>query len=327
MGSPNRRESKRRGLPRPHTLGVGASTKRAGSRGVFPTYRSDARRGTVLLASAIVIFLVAGLAFAAFPVSFLIGTDSFWSRPAGDTAEHIIGGRYFIADAWRFPLLFVPRLGVPAGTNIGLTDSIPLAALAAKLGRVLWGWQRPYLPVWILFCWIAQGVAGVVSLYVLQVRRVAPLGTRRPAGSVLARIVGAIWPCGALRPVPSPSSLGCAFRFGRHIAPTLGVAFLSAAVGAGAPRARLSARNGGRVCPRHAVARPVDRAVDCAGGSRSPSGYGGSGGAGDGRPGVFHARAGASQTLRGMAAQPGSTIRAWMECCYRRARRPTWGGL
>ena len=142
---------------------------------MFPTYRSDARRGTVLLASAIVILLVAGLAFAAFPVSFLMGTNSFWRRPAGDTAEHIIGGRYFVADAWQFPLLFVPRLGVPTGTNIGLTDSIPLAALAAKLGRVLWGWQRPYLPVWILFCWIAQGVAGVVSLYVLQVRRVAPL--------------------------------------------------------------------------------------------------------------------------------------------------------
>jgi hypothetical protein len=116
-----------------------------------------------------------GMAFAAFPLAFLDGTASFWRYPGGDAAEHIIGGRYFLATPWHLPLLFVPHLGLPRGSNIGLTDSIPIAAMVVKLatGAAL-AWST-CLPAWLLFCDTIQGPAAAVALYALGVRQPVPL--------------------------------------------------------------------------------------------------------------------------------------------------------
>ena len=128
-----------------------------------PAGGARATRAPLWIACAVLVAAVACLIFAVFPLDFVDGRAMFWRRATGDAAQHIIGGRYFIADAWRWPLLFVPALG-PNGINIGLTDSIPLAALIGKLGRAWWGFRRPYLPVWILACWLAQGPAGALVL-------------------------------------------------------------------------------------------------------------------------------------------------------------------
>lgn len=137
--------------------------------------QGESNRLRLSIACIVVVVLVAVLAIAVFPPGFLDGAAAYWRYPTGDDAEHIVGGRYFIADAWRWPLLLVPDLGLPPGTNIGLTDSIPLAALAAKLFRHCYGYQRPYLPLWILFCYLLQGPACAIGLYVLRVRHVAAL--------------------------------------------------------------------------------------------------------------------------------------------------------
>ena len=139
-----------------------------------PAGGARATRAPLWIACAVLVAAVACLIFAVFPLDFVDGRAMFWRRATGDAAQHIIGGRYFIADAWRWPLLFVPALG-PNGTNIGLTDSIPLAALIGKLGRAWWGFRRPYLPVWILACWLAQGPAGALVLWQGGVRRIAQL--------------------------------------------------------------------------------------------------------------------------------------------------------
>lgn len=132
-------------------------------------------RARLTIACVALVVVVAALALVTFPPGFLDGSAAFWRYPKGDFAEHIVGGRYFIADAWRWPLLSVPGLGPPPGTNIGLTDSIPLAALAAKLLRGIYGYLRPYLPLWILLCYLLQGPAGAIGLYVLGVRNLAAL--------------------------------------------------------------------------------------------------------------------------------------------------------
>jgi hypothetical protein len=132
-------------------------------------------RARLMMACAALVVAVAMLAIVAFPIGFIDGSAAFWTYPKGDYAEHIIGGRYFIADAWRWPLLNVPGLGLPPGTNIGLTDSIPIAALTAKLARGWYGYVRPYLPMWIFFCCLAQGPACAIGLYVLGVRSVPAL--------------------------------------------------------------------------------------------------------------------------------------------------------
>jgi len=128
-----------------------------------------------MIACAMLVVLVATLAMVSFPLGFLDGSAAFWRYPKGDYAQHIIGGRYFIADAWRWPLLIVPGLGLPAGTNIGLMDSIPIAALVAKLARAWYGYLRPYLPIWIFLCYLAQGPACATGLYVLGVRNLPAL--------------------------------------------------------------------------------------------------------------------------------------------------------
>jgi hypothetical protein len=136
---------------------------------------TGSHRTHLALACLALVVIVAALAFSTLPLGFLDGTDAFWRYPVGDYAEHIIGGRYFIADAWRWPLLVVPGLGLPPGTNIGLTDSIPIAALTAKLARHWYGYMRPYLPMWMLLCCLAQGPSCAISLYVLGVRNIAAL--------------------------------------------------------------------------------------------------------------------------------------------------------
>ncbi len=135
----------------------------------------NADRARLGIACVVLVVLILALAMLTFPLGFLDGAAAFWRYPRGDFAEHIIGGRYFIADAWRWPLLSVPSLGPPPGTNIGLTDSIPIAALAAKLGRDWYGYLRPYLPMWILLCYLLQGPACAIGLYVLGVRNLPAL--------------------------------------------------------------------------------------------------------------------------------------------------------
>jgi hypothetical protein len=136
---------------------------------------SGSDRARLAFACVTLLVMVAALAIVTFPLGFLDGGDAFWRYPKGDYAQHIIGGRYFIADAWRWPLLIVPDLGLPPGTNIGLTDSIPIAALVAKLVRDWYGYLRPYLPIWIFLCYLLQGPACAIGLYELGVRNVAAL--------------------------------------------------------------------------------------------------------------------------------------------------------
>jgi hypothetical protein len=129
----------------------------------------------LLIACIVLVSVVAILAVVSFPLGFLDGSAAFWRYPILDYAQHTIGGRYFLADAWRWPLLIVPDLGNPPGTNIGLTDSIPIAALGIKLLRAWYGYERPYLPIWIFLCYLLQGPACAIALYVLGVRRAAAL--------------------------------------------------------------------------------------------------------------------------------------------------------
>jgi len=126
-------------------------------------------------ACAALVATVGVLAILAFPLDVLDGVAPFWQYPVSDFAEHIIGGRYFLADAWRLPLLYVPDLGIPDGTNIGLTDSIPIVALVAKLARGLIDPATPYLPAWILVCCALQGPAAALALHAMGVRRVSHL--------------------------------------------------------------------------------------------------------------------------------------------------------
>lgn len=119
---------------------------------------------------------VIGLVFVAwlFPVSRLFPTHAYEQAFTGDSAALVIGQRYFTADVWRWPLLVSPHLAAPHGTNIALTDSIPLAALMLKILRA-WLPQGAYvLDLWTAFVCAVQPVAAVFALRSAGERRLVP---------------------------------------------------------------------------------------------------------------------------------------------------------
>jgi len=132
-----------------------------------------------VFAAVAVAAIVGTVMLAALPLGFVLGDHPFWHHPTGDTAMAMTGGAFFVADRWRLPLLFVPALGAPGGTNIAFTDSIPLAAIAARLLRQASGLETVYVPAWIALCYLLQGPAAIAALAAAGVRRA---GVLVPAG-------------------------------------------------------------------------------------------------------------------------------------------------
>lgn len=122
------------------------------------------------IASALTALVTAALLLALVPVAFLLGHHRYWLHPHGDLAQSMTGAAYFVADLWRWPLLVVPHLGEPPGTNIAFTDSIPLVALLTRAVRQITGVQLVYHPMWVTLCFLAQGPALVAALRAAGVR-------------------------------------------------------------------------------------------------------------------------------------------------------------
>lgn len=127
----------------------------------------------------IAIYAAALLLGAAFAI-WLLTWPGIWPpspmdlAQQGDGAMSTIGQRYFLAAPWGWPLLRAPALAAPDGTNIGLTDSVPLAMLLLKLVRA---WLPPgfYLQAgWLFVVWTLQPAAAVYALRGAGVRAALP---------------------------------------------------------------------------------------------------------------------------------------------------------
>lgn len=143
----------------------GAAPSPAGSPSPGLCGRHPAR-----VAAALTALATAALLLALVPVAFLLGHHRYWLHPHGDLAQSMTGAAYFVADRWRWPLLVVPHLGEPPGTNIAFTDSIPLVALLARAVRQVFGVQPVYHPMWVTLCFLAQGPALVTALRAAGIR-------------------------------------------------------------------------------------------------------------------------------------------------------------
>jgi len=120
--------------------------------------------------------LAAGLVHAAlaFPVAFLIpGPEQGWA-PLGDAAQHAIAQRFFVADAWRWPLLLARNMNAPEGVNIAFADGIPLLAIPLKLAAPLLPPGFHGIGLWYAIAAAAQPVAAVWALRGAGERRFLP---------------------------------------------------------------------------------------------------------------------------------------------------------
>jgi len=79
-------------------------------------------------------------ALVTLPIGLVLGTSDFWRFPHGivggsenDMAQVLTGQLFLQQGPWAWPLLQVPDLGFPGGTNLFWIDAVSIVALLAKL--------------------------------------------------------------------------------------------------------------------------------------------------------------------------------------------------
>jgi hypothetical protein len=78
----------------------------------------------------------------------------------GDPATQYLGWRFFRAEPWHWPPGMIRSYGLEVGSAIVFTDSIPIAAFAAKLLSPFLPEPFQYFGLWALMCYALQGYFG-----------------------------------------------------------------------------------------------------------------------------------------------------------------------
>ena len=69
-----------------------------------------------------------------------------------DWGAHYLGWYFYINEPWHFPLGEIHKLFYPIGTNVGMTDSIPLLAIFFKLFAAFLPEDFQYIGMWLFSC-------------------------------------------------------------------------------------------------------------------------------------------------------------------------------
>ncbi len=78
----------------------------------------------------------------------------------GDPFQHYIGWEMFRSSPWSFPLGHISSLVYPTGISLTFTDSIPLFSFFFKLFSNLLPYPFQFEGIWLLTCFVLQGVCG-----------------------------------------------------------------------------------------------------------------------------------------------------------------------
>lgn len=101
--------------------------------------------------------LIAALFFmAVFGTAILDPRNVAWLLH-DDPAQHYLGFAFFRHDGWSWPPGRIPDLGIPAGTALVYTDSIPLLALPLKLFATWLPSDFQYFGIWMACCYVLAG--------------------------------------------------------------------------------------------------------------------------------------------------------------------------
>ncbi|MFT8483786.1 DUF6311 domain-containing protein [Gluconobacter oxydans] len=86
----------------------------------------------------------------------------------------MIGQAYFLKQDWHWPLFVADRLVSPAGTNIAMTDSIPLEALLLKSVHIFFPGVQQGITLFLAVCWFLQPVCAVFALRAMGEKNLLP---------------------------------------------------------------------------------------------------------------------------------------------------------
>ncbi len=124
-----------------------------------------------------------------------------------DWATHHLGWFFFRFEPWSFPIGKVAHYLYPVGTNVGFTDSIPLAAIFFKLFSPILPDTFQYIGLWLFLCHVLVAffsiklfarfsVHGIVQLIAVLIVVLNPVLLHRsihPAGCSHWLIIGSMW--------------------------------------------------------------------------------------------------------------------------------------
>ena len=82
----------------------------------------------------------------------------------GDWRIHFLGWHMFRHGPWTWPIGATPLLASPVGSSVGLTDSIPLAAVLFKGLDPALPQVFQYFGLWLCSCFVLQGVFGAMLM-------------------------------------------------------------------------------------------------------------------------------------------------------------------
>ncbi|HKX09406.1 MAG TPA: DUF6311 domain-containing protein [Stellaceae bacterium] len=149
---------------------------------------------SVALLLALSFSLSAAHALTVLPLSLILGHGPFWDFPRGivpgsasDMADGLVGYLYFVQSSWTMPLLQVPNLGDPAGTNIfWIDDAIGWVSILGKLIHASTGAVVNLLGFYLFACFTLGGVA--------MTALIAAAGQRNLLGAVTGAVYGTAMP-------------------------------------------------------------------------------------------------------------------------------------
>ncbi|MBP9732060.1 MAG: hypothetical protein KBD29_01220 [Candidatus Magasanikbacteria bacterium] len=96
----------------------------------------------------------------------------------GDPFQHYIGWELFRDSPWSFPLGNISHLVYPNGVPLTFTDSIPLFSFILKLFSTWLPFPFQFDGIWILSCFILQGIFGYLLTYqYLQKKSLSVIGS------------------------------------------------------------------------------------------------------------------------------------------------------
>ncbi|OHD10932.1 MAG: hypothetical protein A2086_16500 [Spirochaetes bacterium GWD1_27_9] len=86
-----------------------------------------------------------------------------WILDIQDSTFHFVGWHFFRNDGWQFPIGKISNYGYPISA-IAYTDSIPLFAIFFKIFSPILPTNFQYFGIWILTCYILQGIFGFLLM-------------------------------------------------------------------------------------------------------------------------------------------------------------------